>query len=182
MQKAIQEKFSCIISSFIWKTLQLANIQRNRETFIFTSKCHFSKASYPFCLSLFIFACSWREEMAKIYQIASVLYDVLRTVVPAAKIDDEVWFVYSWCSSTKFWRACFMSNILKRFTFKLLCYSRLTDMLKKLRRTGSNLNTITFFHCMLLGLNQLLWNFLRLYLCIISNIILLAYSDSHFIV
>ncbi|XVE86251.1 hypothetical protein DITRI_Ditri18aG0020500 [Diplodiscus trichospermus] len=29
------------------------------------------------------------EEMAKIYQIASVLYDVLRTVVPAARVDDE---------------------------------------------------------------------------------------------
>ncbi|OMO49645.1 Glycosyl transferase, family 48 [Corchorus capsularis] len=29
------------------------------------------------------------EEMAKIYQIATVLYDVLRTVVPAARVDDE---------------------------------------------------------------------------------------------
>ncbi|XVF60760.1 hypothetical protein PTKIN_Ptkin08bG0074200 [Pterospermum kingtungense] len=29
------------------------------------------------------------EEMAKIYQIASVLYDVLRTVVPAARVEDE---------------------------------------------------------------------------------------------
>ncbi|KAL8147544.1 callose synthase 7-like [Apium graveolens] len=29
------------------------------------------------------------EEMAKIYQIASVLYDVLKTVVPASKIDSE---------------------------------------------------------------------------------------------
>ncbi|XP_022741019.1 callose synthase 7-like isoform X4 [Durio zibethinus] len=29
------------------------------------------------------------EEMAKIYQIASVLYDALRTVVPAARVDDE---------------------------------------------------------------------------------------------
>ncbi|KAF3629525.1 Callose synthase 3 [Capsicum annuum] len=29
------------------------------------------------------------EEMAKIYQIASVLYDVLRTVVPSSKVDDE---------------------------------------------------------------------------------------------
>ncbi|KAI3881502.1 hypothetical protein MKX03_035580 [Papaver bracteatum] len=30
------------------------------------------------------------EEMAKLYQIASVLYDVLRTVVPSDKVDDEV--------------------------------------------------------------------------------------------
>ncbi|KAK4714557.1 hypothetical protein R3W88_020464 [Solanum pinnatisectum] len=29
------------------------------------------------------------EEMAKIYQIASVLYDVLRTVVPSSKVEDE---------------------------------------------------------------------------------------------
>ncbi|XP_021300707.1 callose synthase 7-like [Herrania umbratica] len=29
------------------------------------------------------------EEMAKIYQIATVLYDVLRTVVPASRVDDE---------------------------------------------------------------------------------------------
>ncbi|XP_011082902.1 callose synthase 7 [Sesamum indicum] len=29
------------------------------------------------------------EEMAKIYQIATVLYDVLRTVVPSSKVDDE---------------------------------------------------------------------------------------------
>ncbi|KAL0443745.1 UNVERIFIED_CONTAM: putative callose synthase 6 [Sesamum latifolium] len=29
------------------------------------------------------------EEMAKIYQIATVLYDVLRTVVPSSKLDDE---------------------------------------------------------------------------------------------
>ncbi|KAI8007137.1 putative callose synthase 6 [Camellia lanceoleosa] len=29
------------------------------------------------------------EEMAKIYQIATVLYDVLTTVVPAEKVDDE---------------------------------------------------------------------------------------------
>ncbi|KAE8661369.1 putative ATP binding protein [Hibiscus syriacus] len=29
------------------------------------------------------------EEMAKIYQIASVLYDVLRTVVPVGRVDDE---------------------------------------------------------------------------------------------
>ncbi|KAK8672717.1 hypothetical protein V6N13_111081 [Hibiscus sabdariffa] len=29
------------------------------------------------------------EEMAKIYQIASVLYDVLRTVVPIGRVDDE---------------------------------------------------------------------------------------------
>lgn len=28
--------------------------------------------------------------MAKIYQIATVLYDVLRTVVPSAKVDAEV--------------------------------------------------------------------------------------------
>ncbi|KAK1325061.1 Callose synthase 7 [Acorus calamus] len=31
------------------------------------------------------------EEMSKHYQIASVLYDVLRTVVPAEKIDDEIY-------------------------------------------------------------------------------------------
>ncbi|PIA41499.1 hypothetical protein AQUCO_02200132v1 [Aquilegia coerulea] len=30
------------------------------------------------------------EEMAKLYQMASVLYDVLRTVVPAERVDDEV--------------------------------------------------------------------------------------------
>ncbi|KAL0362534.1 UNVERIFIED_CONTAM: Callose synthase 7 [Sesamum calycinum] len=30
------------------------------------------------------------EEMAKIYQIATVLYDVLRTVVPSSKVDDEI--------------------------------------------------------------------------------------------
>ncbi|PWA88868.1 callose synthase 7 [Artemisia annua] len=30
------------------------------------------------------------EEMAKIYQIASVLYDVLRTVVPPSKVEPEV--------------------------------------------------------------------------------------------
>lgn len=32
--------------------------------------------------------------MAKIYQIASVLYDVLRTVVPSSKVEDEVLFVF----------------------------------------------------------------------------------------
>ncbi|PKA61474.1 Callose synthase 7 [Apostasia shenzhenica] len=31
-----------------------------------------------------------REEMAKHYQIASVLYDVLKTVVPSEKVDDEI--------------------------------------------------------------------------------------------
>ncbi|GFP96319.1 peptidyl-prolyl cis-trans isomerase fkbp16-3 chloroplastic [Phtheirospermum japonicum] len=31
----------------------------------------------------------FREEMAKIYQIATVLYDVLKTVVPETKIDDQ---------------------------------------------------------------------------------------------
>lgn len=33
--------------------------------------------------------------MAKIYQIATVLYDVLRTVVPSAKVDAEVCFLPS---------------------------------------------------------------------------------------
>lgn len=32
--------------------------------------------------------------MAKIYQIATVLYDVLRTVVPSTKVDAEVWFMF----------------------------------------------------------------------------------------
>lgn len=31
--------------------------------------------------------------MAKNYQIATVLYDVLRTVVPSAKVDAEVCFL-----------------------------------------------------------------------------------------
>lgn len=38
-----------------------------------------------------------REEMAKIYQIASVLYDVLKTVVPKAKVDPEVCSLMSCC-------------------------------------------------------------------------------------
>ncbi|XP_031288320.1 putative callose synthase 6 [Pistacia vera] len=33
------------------------------------------------------------DEMAKIWQIATILYDVVKTVVPSAKIDDKVRFV-----------------------------------------------------------------------------------------
>lgn len=35
----------------------------------------------------------WRDEMANIFQIATVLYDVLTTVVPSGKIEDEVRFI-----------------------------------------------------------------------------------------
>lgn len=41
------------------------------------------------------------EEMAKIYQTATVLYDVLRTVAPDSKIDNDVWFVCHHISSHK---------------------------------------------------------------------------------
>lgn len=47
----------------------------------------------------FRFVISWREEVAKIYQIATVLYDVLKTVVPSAKIDEEVRMI---CSLVRF--------------------------------------------------------------------------------
>lgn len=40
-----------------------------------------------------VFVIFWREEMAKIYQIATVLYDVLKTVVPTGKVEEEVCFV-----------------------------------------------------------------------------------------
>lgn len=88
------------------------------------NKCHFSKACYSFFLSLLIFSCSWREEMAKIYQIASVLYDVLRTVVPADRIDNEVWFVHSWLFTTKFWRHALCQIYSKGL---LLSYSVIPD-------------------------------------------------------
>lgn len=34
--------------------------------------------------------CHCREEMAKLYQMATVLYDVLKTVVPPGRIDEKV--------------------------------------------------------------------------------------------
>ena len=37
--------------------------------------------------------------MAKICQIATVLYEVLKTVVPANQIDAQVWFCQYWYSS-----------------------------------------------------------------------------------
>ena len=36
-----------------------------------------------------------REEMAKHYQIASILYDVLKTIMTSGKVDDEVLFIVS---------------------------------------------------------------------------------------
>ncbi|KAI8008497.1 putative callose synthase 6 [Camellia lanceoleosa] len=59
LQEMIQEKPRNIIKISMRKTSRTANIQKTLE------------------------------EMAKIYQIATVLYDVLATVVPAEKVDDE---------------------------------------------------------------------------------------------
>lgn len=43
------------------------------------------------CINYFCFFLDFsREEMAKIFQIATVLYDVLKTVIPPGKIDPEV--------------------------------------------------------------------------------------------
>ena len=39
------------------------------------------------CLSNFV---HYREEMAKLYQMATVLYDVLKTVIHPARIDEKV--------------------------------------------------------------------------------------------
>lgn len=45
--------------------------------------------------------------MAKIYQIATVLYDVLKTVVPKAKVDAEV---------------CFLINVYVHFSFETMLH------------------------------------------------------------
>lgn len=70
------------------KTSEMVKIQRNREfccliNYLPESSVNDHLAHYNFNLQ--------SEEMAKIIQIATVLYDVLRTVVlPSTKIEDEV--------------------------------------------------------------------------------------------
>ena len=98
--------------------------------------------------------------MAKICQIATVLYDVLKTFLHPEKIDHEVSVikcVIFLVSSEQ----CQLENVIE--ITKLLGACRHEDTLQTLRRKENNMSATTFFHCMPLVVNQQLWNFLRLY-------------------
>lgn len=93
----IRKRFSFFTRSFMKSTSEKESLRRNRES-IFHSKL---KKNILYCYTFIYFLClifsvlvfgSWREEMAKICQIATVLYEVLKTVVPANQIDPQVWF------------------------------------------------------------------------------------------
>lgn len=79
--------------------------------------------------------------MARLYQIASVLYDVLKTVVPSPKVDYEVRFI---CVVNSF-----NGYFILYACFICFCYYRPVDMQKKLKRKGIDMSTTTFFLYML---------------------------------
>lgn len=84
------------------------------------------------CLWL-LFMCGWansrREEMVKILQIAQVLYDVMKTVVPSFQIDNEV------CSLiiSRHPKHLLCTDSTWKVLSCLLLYRRLKDMLVKSR-------------------------------------------------
>lgn len=112
-------------------------------------------AGYVIYNILFFWFCSWREEMVKNVQIATVLYEVLKTLVLAQNIEEKVHFSYhhlNWCNISKHSRGMHWE-----------CYFifRQKDMLQMLRTRRDNMSIIISFRYMLLVLNQQSWNIPR---------------------
>lgn len=173
LQKLIQERFSCIIRNSMRKISEMQNIQKDREAWFWTVYITiFCQSRYSMYHTFFDLLFStdegrrwqrfvrlqpccmrcWRQ----LYLLGKLMlrFDLYNFVI----MSGILLITYFWVETTE------------HIMFNWFCHYRHKAMLKMLRWKGNSMNTITFFHCMHLGLNHQLWNLLRLLKCSLCNL------------
>lgn len=146
-----------------------ANIEENREAWLWTIYIPKILVCILFPYIFYLFSNWWRKAMPKILQMATILHEVLKTVVDdPMKVDSKVGFLLLLFAYSNFFTHL-VSKRLKTWVFNWFWDCRQKDMLQMLRRKRNCMNPIIFFHCMQQGLNRKLWTFLRLLKCILCN-------------